>query len=107
MLPSSSSFMLKYQLAKYAVLVQLLGYEGQFIEAGTVEENVVPNGSKFSCGLCGKEFNHKNTTRRHIRFVHEAASGSTVTCHLCSSTLKNEQSLKAHLRTSHTVFTPR
>jgi len=77
-----------------------------YVEGGSVEQNVVPNGSKFSCGLCGKEFNHRNTTRRHIRFVHEAAT-SSVTCHLCSSTLKNEQSLKAHLRTSHTIFTPR
>jgi len=83
------------------------GYEGQFGDGGSIELHVVPVGSKFSCGLCGKEFNHRNTTRRHIRFVHEASSSSSVTCHLCSSTLKNEQSLKAHLRTSHTVFTPR
>jgi len=83
------------------------GFEGEFGDGGSIELHVVPIGSKFSCGLCGKEFNHRNTTRRHIRFVHETSSSSSVTCHLCSSTLKNEQSLKAHLRTSHTVFTPR
>jgi len=78
---------------------------GQYTEEGGYEENIVQSGDKFACSLCGKEFNHRNTCRRHIRFVHEAAS--SVTCHLCSRTLKNEQSLKAHLRTSHTVFTPR
>jgi len=83
------------------------GYEGQFDDGGSIEHHVIPTGSKFCCGLCGKEFNHKNTTRRHIRFVHENISTSNVTCHLCPSTLKNEQSLKAHLRTSHEVFTPR
>ena len=69
-------------------------------------KNVVedPDGSGYSCGLCGKGFGmEKGHCKRHIRNVHNK-SVTILTCDFCQKSYKNYDSLRHHQRTTHGVY---
>jgi hypothetical protein len=71
-----------------------------------VLKNVVedPDGTGYSCGLCGKGFGmEKGHCKRHIRNVHNK-SVTILSCDYCQKSYKNYDSLRHHQRTTHGVY---
>ncbi|KAJ8734200.1 hypothetical protein PYW07_014751 [Mythimna separata] len=53
----------------------------------------------FTCSLCGKQFKHAFSMKKHMR-VHESASFS---CSICCKSLKSKESLKAHMHRHYKI----
>ena len=55
----------------------------------------------WRCVLCGKEFPHKCSGRRHIETVHYEAP--SYECEVCGKVLKNKNTYQNHLNITHGI----
>jgi Zinc finger, C2H2 type len=60
-----------------------------------VQEGIVP---RFTCKLCGKSFNHRDSCQKHM-----AIHFGTSKCYICGYVLSRKSHMKRHLRHVHGI----
>jgi len=65
-----------------------------------LQKSTTSSGQSWMCVLCGKQSNHLQNGKRHVKFVHMKAS-EEVECPVCNKMFGRKQVMDRHMKNAH------